>query len=375
MKNKIHIYIIIALVSLGEITAQTFEVDGINYNITGSNEVRVTSKTDCYSGDVVIPVSVEDSGITYDVTAIGVKAFYYCTDLMSIVLPDSITEIQISAFNNCTNLVSINFPSAIELIDAYALWYCTSLISVDLSATSITSIGQYGFTHCDNLTTLILPNTLERIGDFNFYYCGSLTSVTIPTSVTSINQNGFGYSGLISIDIPDSVTNIDTKAFQVCNDLTTVTIPNSVISIGDYAFYSCGSLSSLNVNIDMPLSITPSVFAQMFRDTVTLNVPVGSEAAYSSAEVWQDFGSINGTLSINSVDKLSEINVYPNPSKNTITISGLKQSEDYSIYNVMGKHITKGKISNNNQVSIERFTNGLYFLKLENGHTIKFIKN
>lgn len=80
------------------------------------------------------------------------------------------------------------------------------------------------------------------------------------------------------------------------------------------------------------------------------------------------------TLNSNKV-VLNELRLYPNPSKNTITISGVKQPEDYSVYNVMGKHIAKGKISNNNQIAIEKFSDGLYFLKLENGHTIKFIKN
>jgi hypothetical protein len=66
--------------------------------------------------------------------------------------------------------------------------------------------------------------------------------------------------------------------------------------------------------------------------------------------------------------------LFPNPSTNFIQISGLTKNEDYKVYNTLGTELNIGTISNSNQINIQNLTNGLYFLKLESGSTIKFIK-
>ncbi|WP_452218662.1 T9SS type A sorting domain-containing protein [Lacinutrix undariae] len=66
--------------------------------------------------------------------------------------------------------------------------------------------------------------------------------------------------------------------------------------------------------------------------------------------------------------------IYPNPSKNFIQISGLKKNEKYTIYNIIGTQIKNGMVTNNDKIDIQSQPNGLYFLKFENGNTIKFIK-
>ncbi|AUC75875.1 T9SS type A sorting domain-containing protein [Olleya sp. Bg11-27] len=73
-------------------------------------------------------------------------------------------------------------------------------------------------------------------------------------------------------------------------------------------------------------------------------------------------------------DVKNKINIYPNPSQNYITVSGINTLEPYSIYNAIGKEISKGKVSKNEQIDIKDYSNGLYFLKLDNGNTLKFIK-
>lgn len=68
------------------------------------------------------------------------------------------------------------------------------------------------------------------------------------------------------------------------------------------------------------------------------------------------------------------IKIYPNPASNVIKITGLKETNNFSIYNVLGSKLNSGIISANENINIENLTNGLYFLKFENGNTIKFIK-
>jgi hypothetical protein len=80
------------------------------------------------------------------------------------------------------------------------------------------------------------------------------------------------------------------------------------------------------------------------------------------------------TLSIHNNVFNSNISLFPNPSIQFIQISGLTENNKYTIYDILGTKIKKGVVSNNEQIDIRNFTNGLYFLKFKNGNTIKFIK-
>lgn len=73
--------------------------------------------------------------------------------------------------------------------------------------------------------------------------------------------------------------------------------------------------------------------------------------------------------------KQNEIKIYPNPSSEKITISGLAQEEHYIIYNVLGSKIKSGIISDKQEIDIKNLINGLYIIKINNGDTFKFIKD
>ena len=101
------------LMSSLSLMAHEFEVDGIYYKING-NKAAVTfrgsysdSYDNEYSGSVVIPATVTYNGTTYPVTAIGAEAFWKCTGLTSIDIPNSVTAIGVIAFAECTGLTSI----------------------------------------------------------------------------------------------------------------------------------------------------------------------------------------------------------------------------------------------------------------------------
>ena len=80
----------------------------------------------------------------------------------------------------------------------------------------------------------------------HFFGCESLTSITIPSSVTSINDNTFnGCKSLKTVNITSNITSIGSNAFEDCSNLTSITIPSSVASIGSYAFNGCNNLTSV----------------------------------------------------------------------------------------------------------------------------------
>ena len=75
---------------------------GVSYRGDDYNNYR-----DRYSGNVVIPESVKYNGKTYSVTSIGWYAFYGCSGLTSIAIPNSVTFIGIYAFCDCRSLISV----------------------------------------------------------------------------------------------------------------------------------------------------------------------------------------------------------------------------------------------------------------------------
>ena len=166
-----------------------------------------------YSGNVVIPESVVYQGNTYSVTSIVDFAFYECSGLTSVTIPNSVISIGSYAFCMCGGLTSITIPN------------------------SVTSIGNQAFQQCSSLTSVIIPNSVITIGGCAFFGCSGLTSITIPNSVTSIDSYAFsGCSGLTSVTIPSSVISIGGYAFYSCSDLTSAVIGSGVTSIGNYAF-------------------------------------------------------------------------------------------------------------------------------------------
>lgn len=97
--------------------AHDFEVDGIYYNITSEEDltVAVTFKgeniydfSDRYTGSVNIPKTVTHNSIIYNVTSIGESAFYNCSGLTSVIIPNSVTSIGNSAFSSCYGLKEVN---------------------------------------------------------------------------------------------------------------------------------------------------------------------------------------------------------------------------------------------------------------------------
>ena len=115
-----------------------------------------------------------------------------------------------------------NIKENTRMIGGGAFWLCTSLESIIIPE-SVTNIGEFTFVGCESITSIALPNRITSIGLSTFNQCSSLNSVTIPNSVTSIGESAFrACSSLTSITIPNSVTSIGHTAFYNCSSLDTI---------------------------------------------------------------------------------------------------------------------------------------------------------
>ena len=216
------------------------------------------------------------------VKVIGNSAFWLCSSLTNINIPNSVTNIGYEAFFLCRSLTKINIPNGVTNIGYNAFSDCHSLTNINIP-NSVTNIGDAAFSGCSSLTKINIPNGVTNIGDIAFSGCDSLTKIKIPSSVVYMNGYTFlGWNGdlhneskafiyehqvLFNKDkttliayrskeknyiIPNSVTNIENAAFSGCSSLTKINIPNSVTNIGNEAFEYCSSLTKINI----PNSVT-----------------------------------------------------------------------------------------------------------------------
>jgi len=227
-------------------------------------------------------------------TSIGEYAFYKCSNVTSILIPNGVTSIGNYAFYGCSNLVSAGLPIGIASIGEYAFSKCTSLPSIVLPDGALT-IGVYAFTECSNLASAEIPNSVTSIGSYAFKDCSSLTSINIPTSISVINDHTFeNCSSLESIVIPSGVTNIRFYAFYECSRVKTIEFPNNNIHLYDRAFHGCSQVTSITCKYTTPPVCynNQSTVLYGISRAAFLYVPAGSISKYQNHNVWGEFYNI-----------------------------------------------------------------------------------
>ena len=283
MKKHLHnslraLFLSLAVLLSLPMLAEEVEIDGINYELVAKiKEATVIKKSNGeYSGKVVIPESVEHEGTAYRVSSIGDYAFWGCSGLTSITIPNSVTSIGGYAFAACSGLTSIAIPNSVTNIGWAPFAGCKGLTKINVSEGNTTYDSREGCnaiieTSSNTLimgcNTTVIPNSVTSIGDGAFDSCSGLTSVTIGNSVTSI-----GY-----------------QAFCYCWDLTSVTIGNSVTSIGDSAFKGCPELIDVYCYAENVPSTPSNAFDGSPITDAILHVPAGSVDRYNATAPWRGF--------------------------------------------------------------------------------------
>ena len=210
-----------------------------------------------YKGTMPANTSIE---LKDGITSISGGAFYNCSGLVSVAIPNSIIYIG-PAFGGCSGLQSVHISdlaawcnitfvgtSSQPLQYAHHLFENGKEVTNLIIPESVTSIGSHAFRDCSSITSVTIPNSVTHIGSGSFSGCTSISSVSIPNSVTTINNSAFfKCSGLTSIDIPNSVTTIGMDAFAYCDNLSSISIPTSVEFMGERAFIDCSSLISVTI--------------------------------------------------------------------------------------------------------------------------------
>ena len=187
-----------------------------------------------------------------DTFSIAKYAFFSCSRLESVTLPDSITVIGDSMFKSCSDLKSVTFGKNVTTIGNSAFYECRALEEIVIPD-SVTSMGYLVFYGCDKLKSIVIPDSVtSSVGEGSFRDCSALESVVIGDGATSIDNKAFyRCRKLKTVVIGDNVQSIGESAFQDCESLENITMNNVITSIGDMAFENCNKVTS----IELPLTL------------------------------------------------------------------------------------------------------------------------
>ena len=221
-------------------TVRTAIVDGYKYEYKvneADNTATITkflgpdgSAKSTGSYDIKIPEKIHEKSGDYTVTAIGDQAFWECTYLKEVTIPQSVTSIGDRAFDECIHLKTLSFGenSFGENIE-----------------TNIKTIGNYAFFHCNDLESVTIPQSVTSIGREAFRFCNKMESLAINGAIESMGIGAFaGCISLKTLSLGENIKMIGNSAFDSCTniDLTNVTIPEKVTTIGPGTFSYCTHL-------------------------------------------------------------------------------------------------------------------------------------
>lgn len=240
---------------------------GKEKNVTIPKSVKQISENAFYCRDIetiIIPDTVRK---------IGQESFLNCSKLRSVILSNSLTTIPCNAFMSCINLKKITIPKNIKKIERGAFWNCKKLNTVKILNKDI-YIANDVFTDTAWLNNK--KNTFVSINGNLIKYNGDDPVVLIPDNIRVICGEAFHQlEGLEKIIIPSSVKIIGEKAFNLCKDLRIVNMTNSVVEIYDSAFCQCYSLENISLSENLKV-IGPVAFYDSGLESIIIPKSVKS---------------------------------------------------------------------------------------------------
>lgn len=353
----------LALVLACSAQAHDFEVDGFYYNITSLTEqtVALTGNEDnveerygelvyvgnTYSGDIVVPSSVEWNGRTFTVNEIVDDAFQGCT-LTKLVVPPSILRMHLSN----SKIQSLVIEDGEELLRAsqymdYDLYDNSSMTEGQIGefymgrnspsrfqgasikkvtfGDNVTFIAEQMFYDCELTGNVVLPINIrevrnyafegspqleavealgvEKLGMGAFYGCSALCELKAP-NLKYIGSAAFlDCESLTHFEIPQGVSTVGAMAFSNCKKLESVVLPNSIINFGNVVylnthynqiFNGCPALKSITVNAQKPFVLEETNFDALTYVNAELHVPSDALDVYKETPVWKNFFNISG---------------------------------------------------------------------------------
>ena len=282
-----------------EISVYQGGISKIYYTSSDGNIVTPRAYADWGGAKIVSNTYENGQGvITFDnrISMIPNKAFYDCSSLTSIDIPEYVAFIEFSSFENCTSLTKITLPEGILFIADNTFWGCTSLTGITIPE-SVREIYGYAFGNCTSLTSITFSESVGEIeqdgsfciGQYAFYNCTSLTNVILPKNTGWVRESAFfGCTSLANVTLHEGVYWIGSYAFSGCSSLANITIPESVERIDNKAFSGCQKLTAVYCKPITP----PALGEEAFDGNATgrkIYVPNVSINEYYNGNGWGNY--------------------------------------------------------------------------------------
>lgn len=351
--------------------------------------------------------SLSSISIPNSVTSIGECAFRNCYYLSSVNIPDNINIISGYTFSGCSRLTDITIPSEVTSIASNAFKDCTGLESVTVQWTTPPFIWNDVFSGVNtSFVRLNVPEGTESAyfgaAEWKNFYIEGLSPYpggTCGTNLTwtydmngTLTISGFGpmpdwyvqayrattpwiffREKIHTVILPEGLTYIGDHAFRDF-PVTSIIIPAGVSAIGEESL-RISSLRSITCLRPNPPSISGLLtFSQVDKKNCNLYVLPESVDIYRTTDVWKEFKIMNYT-SINNINAQADISIHINSASGFATITGLQGNETLQFYSANGQLLFVYKATSETEnISVSHLRAGIYFVKINNGNTLKWIK-
>lgn len=205
----------------------------------------------------------------------------------------------------------------------------------------------------DNVVTDVeLPSSIVEIATGAFSYC-YLKNIKMKEGIQYIGEEAFADSEIEEIVLPNSVKGIGKEAFTYCSQLKDVTLGTELKLIDDRAFYSYNGIENVKCLALTPPSVGEEVFSYDTYRNATLFVPEESIYDYKAADGWKSFSNMKefaGVVEIKDSELISSDSIV-----DVLDLSG----------KIVAHRVRMHEIST-------IVPSGIYILKLENQHYLKY---
>ena len=224
-----------------------------NYELYSDNTAKLTG-TSGVKGDVVIPSSITNEGVQYEVTVLGKTAFIYNSLLTGVTIPKTVLEIEDASWTETFGHANGTFAG------------CSKLSKITFeNGSKITRIGNGAFAQCKSLTDVVIPEGVKTLGGAAFgtgptngvVMPGDYAykSITLPSTLESLQWDSLPRipidikvaegSKHFSVDKGILYDGDKSDLIRVCNLKEDVTLPSTLKTVQKYAAYYAISNDSI----------------------------------------------------------------------------------------------------------------------------------
>lgn len=320
-----------------------FHRDGFALRFTNAErtEAVVTGVTDKSVAELTIPETMTKPRGTFSIIGLADRAFNGCENLVTLTCnfttPPECSDNLFDDFKDRKLIVPVGTVRRYYMTEAWKSWFNT-MVDVEDNNERKYVTGPFTMSFDEtysvysiedvkigtDVTELTIPGTLpyydeqvtvnnicKAMIDVSQLVIGGHTTplglgdqvfgrhfidyVVVDRPVT-VDGEGAPFSQLTSslITFTDNITEIPPRICEGMMRVYDVQLGANVAIVGENAFADTKELNSVCVDAIVPPVCAANAFSGVDLSKVTLTVPVESLTAYRNADIWKDFGSIEG---------------------------------------------------------------------------------